>query len=81
LIAVNYFAICCVIVSLLSLLFLPGIGGIVWPASAYQWLLLGGIGVSGFVMQFCLTAGLQLEKVGRGTNMVRLFLGRELNEN
>jgi hypothetical protein len=74
LIAVNYFASWCAVVSLGSLLFIPSIGGIVWPTSAYQWALLAGIGVSGFIMQFCLTTGFQLEKVGRGTNMVRILL-------
>jgi hypothetical protein len=74
LIAVNYFASWCAVVSLASLLFIPSIGGIVWPTSAYQWALLAGIGVSGFVMQFCLTAGFQLEKVGRGANMVRILI-------
>lgn len=70
LIAVNYFASWCAVVSLVSLLAVPQIGGIIWPVSWYQWLLLSGIGISGFIMQFCLTAGLQIEKAGRGTNMI-----------
>ena len=74
LIAVNYFASWCVIVALVSLLTVPQIGGIIWPVSWYQWLLLGGIGVTGFITQFCLTSGLQLEKAGRGTNMVSLLV-------
>ena len=73
LIAVNYFASWCAIVSLACLLFLPSIGGIIWPVTLRAWALLIGIGVSGFVMQFCLTSGLQLEKAGRGTNMVCHF--------
>lgn len=70
LISVNYFSSWCAVVSLVSLTTIPSVGGIIWPESAYQWALLGGIGVTGFVMQFCLTRGLQLEKTGRATNMV-----------
>ncbi|KAF8539907.1 hypothetical protein BDD12DRAFT_835911 [Trichophaea hybrida] len=70
LISVNYFSSWCAAVSLVSLTTIPSVGGIIWPRSAYQWALLCGICVSGFVMQFCLTRGLQLEKTGRGTNMI-----------
>jgi drug/metabolite transporter (DMT)-like permease len=70
LISVNYFSSWCAVVSLVSLTTIPSVGGIIWPESAYQWALLGGIGVTGFVMQFCRTRGLQLEKTGRATNMV-----------
>ncbi|KAI5818106.1 hypothetical protein BZA77DRAFT_235446, partial [Pyronema omphalodes] len=70
LISVNYFSSWCSLVSLFSLLFIPSVGGFILPQTRQQWLLLLGIGVSGFVMQFCLTKGLQLEKAGRGTNMV-----------
>jgi drug/metabolite transporter (DMT)-like permease len=70
LISVNYFSTWCAIVSLFSLLFIPSVGGFILPQTREQWLLLGGIGLSGFIMQFCLTKGLQLEKAGRGTNMV-----------
>lgn len=70
LISVNYFSTWCTIVSLFALFAVPSVGGIIWPRTAVQWVLLVGIGVSGFVMQFLLTAGLQLEKASRATNMV-----------
>lgn len=70
LISVGYFSSWCTIVSLTALLTVPSVGGIIWPATATQWGLLLGIGVSGFIMQFLLTAGLQVEKAGRATNMV-----------
>lgn len=70
LLSVNYFSTWCALVSLVALLTVPSVGGIVWPGGAVQWALLGGIGVSGFVMQFLLTKGLQVETAGRATGMV-----------
>ncbi|KAK3485618.1 hypothetical protein B0T13DRAFT_492164 [Neurospora crassa] len=70
LISVNYFSLWCTFVSLLALLLCPllGIGqeatdlvpAIRWglPRGVYQWGLLVGLGVAGFVMQFLLTSGL-----------------------
>ena len=72
LISVNYFASWCALVSGACLAFLPQVGGVIWPRGAQAWLLLTGIGLSGFVMQFCLTSGLQLVKGGRGASMVYL---------
>ncbi|KAI5799959.1 integral membrane protein DUF6 [Geopyxis carbonaria] len=70
LVSVFYFSCWCALVSFVCLLTVPSIGGIIWPSGLLQWGLLLGIGVSGFFMQFLLTSGLQLEKAGRGTNMV-----------
>lgn len=70
LVSVNYFATGCTIVSLVSLVSVPSVGGIVWPGSLLQWALLTAIGTGGFIGQFLLTRGLQLETAGRGTNMV-----------
>lgn len=70
LVSVGYFSTWCTIVSLVALLALPSVGGIIYPATLTQWALLLGIGVSGFVMQFLLTAGLQVERTGRATNMM-----------
>jgi len=70
LISVNYFATWSTIVSVVALVAVPQVGGIVWPATLWQWFLLGGIGVTGFVMQFMLTYGLQLVKAGRGAMMI-----------
>ncbi|KAK3344713.1 hypothetical protein B0H65DRAFT_425241 [Neurospora tetraspora] len=70
LISVNYFSLWCTLVSLLALLLCPvlDIGqeatdlvpAIRWglPRGVYQWALLVGLGVAGFVMQFLLTSGL-----------------------
>lgn len=69
LISVTYFSFWCTLVSFIALTFVPSIP-FVLPSSGYQWLLLLFIGVSGFVMQFLLTAGLRAEKSGRATNMI-----------
>ncbi|RVD81276.1 uncharacterized protein DFL_009145 [Arthrobotrys flagrans] len=69
LISVNYFSAWCVIVSFLSLLVLPGIG-FKAPRTFLQWILLLGIGVCGFCMQFLLTAAIQRERAGLVTHMV-----------
>ncbi|KAK3946816.1 hypothetical protein QBC32DRAFT_356425 [Pseudoneurospora amorphoporcata] len=70
LISVNYFSLWCTLVSLTALLLCPllGVGqeatdlvpAIRWglPRGWYQWALLVGLGVAGFVMQFLLTSGL-----------------------
>ena len=70
LISVFYFSAICCVISGVGLGVLPGVGGVVWPSGAVQWGLLGGIGVTGFVMQFLLTSGLQREKAGRGTSVL-----------
>jgi len=69
LISVNYFAVWCTIVSFVGTLLIPGLS-FKLPQSLLQWMLLALIGITGFSMQFLLTAGLQLEKAGRATNMV-----------
>lgn len=69
LIVVNYFATWCTIVSMCVMLFAPGVG-FLFPANLKEWGLLVGLGVSGFVMQYLLGAGLAYEKSSRATNMV-----------
>jgi len=69
LISVTYFSFWCTLVSFVALTCVPSIP-FVLPSTIYQWTLLFFIGVSGFVMQFLLTAGLRAEKSGRATNMV-----------
>jgi drug/metabolite transporter (DMT)-like permease len=71
LISVTYFAFWCTLVSTVALVFVPAIP-FVLPSTAYQWMLLVFIGLSGFIMQFLLTAGLRAEKSGRATNMLYL---------
>lgn len=69
LISVTYFSFWCTLVSFVALTFVPSIP-FVLPSTVYQWTLLFFIGISGFVMQFLLTAGLRAEKSGRATNMI-----------
>ena len=69
LVSVNYFAAWCTIVSSIALAFVPSVPFLV-PTTSRQWFLLVLIGVSGFTMQFLLTAGLRYEKSSRATNMV-----------
>lgn len=69
LISVNYFAFIATAGSSAALLALPGIG-FVAPRSAQEWLLLGSMGVLGFLLQFLLTTGLQLDKSPKATSML-----------
>jgi len=69
LISVTYFSFWCTLVSFIALTSVPSIP-FVLPSTVYQWTLLFFIGISGFVMQFLLTAGLRAEKSGRATNMI-----------
>lgn len=71
LISVNYFAVICSIISFVALVVSPDIG-FVFPHTVWQWFLLFGIGICGFLYQFLLTAGLQREKAGRAGNMLYL---------
>ncbi|KAK6535228.1 hypothetical protein TWF694_001696 [Orbilia ellipsospora] len=73
LISVNYFSAYCAIVSCLGLLIIPGIG-FQMPHNLIQWLLLFGIGICGFCMQFLLTAALQRERTSLVTLMVYVQL-------
>jgi len=57
LISVNYFSIWCTFVSTVCLAVIPSVSFRL-PANITEWTLLLGLGASGFVMQFLLTAGL-----------------------
>ncbi|KAK0741878.1 hypothetical protein B0T21DRAFT_360281, partial [Apiosordaria backusii] len=76
LITVNYFSVFSTIVSTAALIICPllDIGQPAirfgFPASWYQWFLLGSLGICGFGLQFLLTAGLAGEKSNRATAMV-----------
>ncbi len=69
LISVNYFAMLGTGGSALALLVIPGIG-FSMPDGAREWTLLLLLGVLGFVLQFLLTAGLQLDKSSKATSML-----------
>jgi len=71
LLSVNYFAILSTSVSALALILIPGIG-FTMPQGAREWILLIALGVLGFILQFLLTAGLQLDKTSKATSMLYL---------
>ena len=69
LISVNYFAAIATLGSALVLLIHPDLH-FVMPESGGQWGLIAIIGLTGFLLQFLLTEGLQREKGGRATNLM-----------
>lgn len=69
LMSVNYFALLAMTGSTFALLVTPGIG-FVMPQGAREWTLLLLLGVLGFVLQFLLTSGLQLDKSSKATSML-----------
>ncbi|KAH7389283.1 hypothetical protein DE146DRAFT_159003 [Phaeosphaeria sp. MPI-PUGE-AT-0046c] len=69
LMSVNYFALLATIGSAVALLAVPGIG-FRNPQSARNWILLIAMGILGFILQFLLTAGLQLDKSSKATSML-----------
>lgn len=69
LMSVNYFAMLGTAGSAIALLTIPGIR-FTMPHGAREWVLLILLGVLGFVLQFLLTAGLQLDKSSRATSML-----------
>ncbi|KAJ4371909.1 hypothetical protein N0V86_008463 [Didymella sp. IMI 355093] len=73
LISVNYFAAIATLGSAAVLLIHPDLH-FVMPESAGQWVLIAVIGLTGFLLQFLLTEGLQREKAGRATNLMYLQL-------
>jgi drug/metabolite transporter (DMT)-like permease len=71
LVTVNAFALWCVFVSTIALVFFPHLtGGFKMPQGIAQWAMLTSLGLAGFIMQFLLTAGLQAEKSSRASNML-----------
>lgn len=69
LISVNYFALIATVGSVVAMLATPGIGFIM-PPSPREWALLVLLGFLGFVLQFLLTSGLQLDKSPKATSML-----------
>ncbi|KAG7004819.1 hypothetical protein G7Y79_00023g054030 [Physcia stellaris] len=69
LISMTYFAGWCLIVSVVAIVTVPSVGFRL-PSNLEEWGYLVLLGLSGFVMQFFLTAGLAHEKSSRATNMV-----------
>lgn len=71
LISVNYFALMATVGSAGALILVPGIG-FTMPNGSREWVLISLLGVLGFVLQFLLTAGLQLDKSSKATSMLYL---------
>lgn len=69
LMSVNYFAFLATVGSTVALLGGSG-GGFVMPHGAREWILLFTMGIFGFVLQFLLTKGLQLDKSPKATSML-----------
>lgn len=69
LISVSYFALLTCLITMVSILVIPSLS-VQMPRNAYQWFLFLLIGCSGFLMQFCLAAGLQREKAGKSSLMI-----------
>jgi drug/metabolite transporter (DMT)-like permease len=69
LISVNYFAVLGCILSGTLLLAIPGIG-FEMPSGPHEWIMLILLGILGFILQFLLTAGLQLDKSSKATSMM-----------
>lgn len=69
LISVNYFAALGTAGSACALILIPGIG-FTPPQHLSDWVLLLSLGVLGFILQFLLTAGLQLDKSSKATSML-----------
>ncbi|KAG0670168.1 hypothetical protein C6P42_004108, partial [Pichia californica] len=65
---VSVYALFTVIASFIGILILPGLS-FQTPHTIKQWILLTAIGITGFVMQFLLTAGMQREKAARAIAM------------
>jgi drug/metabolite transporter (DMT)-like permease len=76
LIQVNYYSMVSTIISGLALVLpmppFPFLGdtGFCFPATLREWILLAYIGVSGFMLQVLMTAGLQADSSSRATNMM-----------
>jgi len=69
LMSVNYFAFLGTASAAIALLVVPGIG-FTMPQGAREWILLTLLGVFGFILQFLLTAGLQLDRSSKATSML-----------
>lgn len=69
LISVSYFALITCVICFFATILIPSLTFKV-PTNFRQWFLFSLIGLSGFFMQFCLAAGLQLEKAGKSSLMI-----------
>ncbi|KAI5805136.1 hypothetical protein EDC01DRAFT_610118 [Geopyxis carbonaria] len=70
LIPVIYFSGFVTFATTICMIFVPSVPMIKWPGDAFEWALILSMSFSGFVMQWTLTRGLQLEKAGRASQML-----------
>ena len=68
LVTVSFFALITCIISFLGIMLTPGLF-FEMPRNARQWAYLTLLGLSGFIMQYLLTAGMQREKAARAIAM------------
>ena len=69
LIPMTYYAGFCMCVSTVAIVTIPSVGFRL-PSNFQEWSYLSLLGLSGFIMQLLLTAGLAHEKSSRATNMI-----------
>jgi drug/metabolite transporter (DMT)-like permease len=69
LMSVNYFAIVSTVGSA-AILCITSDTGFARPQRTQEWALLALLGVLGFILQFLLTAGLQLDRSSKATSML-----------
>ena len=60
--------------SVAAIALVPGIPAMPMPRGWLEWWLVAGLAFAGFVVQWALTKGLQLEKAGRGLQMMYVQL-------
>ncbi|CCH44155.1 putative membrane protein [Wickerhamomyces ciferrii] len=67
-ITISYYALVTVVLTFLTILISPSLS-FQWPHTFNQWSLLLLIAVTGFIMQYLFTTGLQLETASRAASM------------
>ena len=69
LISVSYYGILATLLSFFAILVIPGLSFQI-PRDFREWLLLLSLGILGFLLQFSMTKGLQLDRTNKATNMM-----------
>jgi drug/metabolite transporter (DMT)-like permease len=74
LIPVTYFVGFSGLISTVCLVAIPSLPNFMLPTGGFEWALTLGLGFGGFVMQWCLTKGLQTEKGSTGSQIIYVQL-------
>lgn len=69
LISVNYYGILATLISFFAILLIPDLS-FQAPHDLREWLLLLSLGILGFLLQFSMTKGLQLDRTNKATNVM-----------